>query len=114
MQPHKCQWQWSPPKNGDHPKFFAVAVENPAVFHAFMAKTRCDYDAYVGQREVQIPSSEVLYHRGKALNSLSKQLTNSTVGYESVIAVTLLKTIDVSQTQTWILESKPCAAGNQI
>jgi len=77
--------------------FFAVAVENPAVFHAFMAKTRCDFDAYVGQREAQIPSSQVLYHRGKALKSLSKEFTNSTVGYESVTAVTLLSTIDVGQ-----------------
>jgi hypothetical protein len=75
--------------------FFSVAVENPAVFHAFMAKTRCDYDAYLGKVSHAKLSPQVLYHRGQALQSLTKQLQAGKVEYGCVTAIILLMTIDV-------------------
>jgi hypothetical protein len=76
--------------------FFSVAVENPAVFHAFMAKTRCDYEAYLGKTSHTQPSPQVLYHRGKALKSLPNQLQSGKVEYGFVAAIILLMTVDVS------------------
>ena len=75
--------------------FFSAAVENAAVFHAFMAKTRCDYDAYLGTRPYAQLSPQALYHRGQALKSLSKQVQTDKVGYDCVTAITLLMTVDV-------------------
>ena len=76
--------------------FLSVAIQSPAVFHAFMAKTRCDYEAYMGTEKLQAnPSHQVLYHRGEAIRLLPNQLKAGKVNYGFVTAIITLMTIDV-------------------
>jgi hypothetical protein len=79
--------------------FLSVAIQNPAVFHVSMAKTRCDYEAYLGKQISHTKlSPQVLYHRGKALESLAIQLQAGKVDYGCVSAMISLMTVDVRLT----------------
>lgn len=75
--------------------FFSVLVDDPATFHAYMAKTLCDYEAYQGHDLQKTMSQAVLFHRGQALRCLQKQMRSPKVGYGFVTAIRLLITIDV-------------------
>jgi len=76
--------------------FLSVAIQNPAVFHASMVKTRCDYEAYLGKEISDAKlSPQVLYHRGQALESLANQLKAGKVDYGCITAIISLMTVDV-------------------
>jgi hypothetical protein len=76
--------------------FLSVAIQSPAVFHAVMAKTRCEYEAYMGKEKSQAnPSHQVLYHRGEAIRLLPNQLKAGKVDYGFVTTIITLMTIDV-------------------
>ncbi|KIW10739.1 hypothetical protein PV08_10038 [Exophiala spinifera] len=78
---------------------FALRFRNEALFHATMAVAYNSFDNLSHSYDAQAPSIRVLYHRGKALSSLSAQLTSMQIK-SSVIFQTILNLMVVDS--TWL------------